>query len=554
MGFAVLLACCQAVVGAVQEFSSDDSSQCVHFHRPGKVLIYKKDTAVFPIGISVPSDLVAESIPRKVRVHAAFVGSSCGGEVSEYKFGPMEEDRYQDFYRRHRFAHTKRKGGWDAVRHAEILAMGTVPNFAGLDKAPHLAVPFVPKALLLKTEELLPYSKRLEAAYNATVEQLLDHTRRCLTAESMAARVLREMGLWPTQRPLRLLYITCGFGFSGAGDGWQGPVSIGIFLGLHALLRQWPGSRIVDAPAMEPDPSIWPEETVHRSNFWYLAKDSDPWIHEEDLRQRMYGYGFSYARRLSLKDLATQAERDAVPDSLFRHEFDGVIYGKVGPAQGCDPLPFFDVVRNAGYPAERVALIYGGDFGLETKRVAEHARYYSGYGIIFFREMIAPPEDFHWISAQVFPRACYADPGWNRFFQLWRKRLDCPACDDVDRNVRDELWDHLWPVSRGFSWQTGNGLEVLPPCWSGLLLLAFPMLKTSAEAELKDLCDFFNRQLHQAARHVTFGRCVLPRPRCKGSIAFRGAFGVQPSEVKTFVRSICRKLSRKCAVRGTVKQ
>ena len=25
----------------------------------------------------------------------------------------------------------------------------------------------------------------------------------------------------------------------------------------------------------------------------------------------------------------------------------------------------------------------------------------------------------------------------------------------------------------------GNGLEVLPPCWSGLLLLAFPMLKTS---------------------------------------------------------------------------
>ena len=41
------------------------------------------------------------------------------------------------------------------------------------------------------------------------------------------------------------------------------------------------------------------------------------------------------------------------------------------------------------------------------RRVADHARYYSGYGIIFFREMIAPPEDFHWISAQLFPRACY---------------------------------------------------------------------------------------------------------------------------------------------------
>ena len=40
-------------------------------------------------------------------------------------------------------------------------------------------------------------------------------------------------------------------------------------------------------------------------------------------------------------------------------------------------------------------------------RVAQHARIYSGYGITFFREMIAPPEDFHWISTRVFPRACY---------------------------------------------------------------------------------------------------------------------------------------------------
>ena len=34
--------------------------------RPGKVLIYKQDTAVYPIGISVPSDLIAASIPKKV--------------------------------------------------------------------------------------------------------------------------------------------------------------------------------------------------------------------------------------------------------------------------------------------------------------------------------------------------------------------------------------------------------------------------------------------------------------------------------------------------------
>ena len=36
---------------------------------------------------------------------------------------------------------------------------------------------------------------------------------------------------------------------------------------------------------------------------------------------------------------------------------------QVGPAQGCDPLPFFDVVQNAGYPAEvGIYPVNAGDF------------------------------------------------------------------------------------------------------------------------------------------------------------------------------------------------
>ncbi|CAJ1354057.1 unnamed protein product [Effrenium voratum] len=450
----------------------------------------------------------------------------------------MEEQRYQDFYRRHRFAATKRKGGWDATRHAEILAMGTVPTFAGLAEAPFLAVPFVPKARILRAEaQLLPYSKRLEAVYNATVHQLLDHTRRCLTAESMAARVLRAMGLWPTSRPLRLLYVTCGFGFTGIGDGWQGPVSIGIFLGLHALLRDIPGSRIVDAPAMDPNPEVWPE-TVPRSNFWYLARDSDPWIREEDLRYRMYGYGFSYARRLSAEELATQGERDGVPESLARHQFDGIIYGKVGPGQACDPLPFFDDVISAGYPFERVALIYGGDFGLETKQVAQHARIFSGHGLIFFREMMAPPAAFRWVPARVLPRACYADVRWKQFFQLWRQRLACWACRDVDLAVL-QLWEPLRALSEGVHWAGAH----LPPCWSGLVLLAVPVLADAMQAaslETRDLrCRFFRLQLRKASKRLSFaprrGRWRLR----VGAGAFREAFGVAPWEVAALVASAC---------------
>ncbi|CAE8583761.1 unnamed protein product, partial [Polarella glacialis] len=421
-------------------FARDDGRRCVHWHRPGKLLFYK-DTAVFPIGISVPADLVESSPPRKAAVLAPFVGSSRGGEVKEYRFGPFEEDKYHDFYRRHRFAETKCKGGWDALRHPEILALGTVPIFRGLAKSPPFVVPFVPKRAILEAEQkLLPYSSSMEAAYNATVNNLLSHTRQCLSAESMAARVLRSMGLWPSQRPLRILFATCGWGFTfnpdgrPGGDGWQGPVSIGLFLGLHSLLQRLPGSRIIDAPSMEPDDSYWPFENTSRSYLWYTARRQNtcPYA-EEDLRYRMYGFGFSYARRLPQEALATDAERERVPASLMRREFDGIIFGKVGPRQGCDPLPLFDkAVVEAGYPPQRVALIYGGDFGLGTGAIAKDARLRGSYGSVFFREMDANTQHFSWKPASVLPQACYMEKHWRSFFNLWSKRLRCWGCQGVD--------------------------------------------------------------------------------------------------------------------------
>ncbi|CAE7683071.1 CPK2, partial [Symbiodinium pilosum] len=297
---------------------------------------------------------------------------------------------------------------------------------------------------------------------------------------------------------------------------------------------------------MDPDPDYWPGETAPRSNFWYMADEPDSRLDEEALRVRMYGFGFSYAHRLPRETLATNAERDAVKESLFRHEFDGIIFGKVGPNQACDPLPFFDDVQAAGYPHERVALIYGGDFGLETSLVAQHARIYSGYGIVFFREMEAPADHFSWVPAQVYPRACYADPAWKQFFHLWHQRLECWGCPEIDKPVREQLWDWLLQKATGFPWVAGVNSVLLPPCWSGLILLAVPLLakhpadEPSGE-ELSQRCNFFYQQLHKAQSQVTFQRRAraLWRRRWRGAAAFREAFGVSTWEVKAFVDSTC---------------
>ena len=285
------------------------------------------------------------------------------------------------------------------------MAAGTVPIFHGLgdESQPPFAVPFIPRDLLLSAQEgLLPYTGEREAAYNETVRKLLSHTRRCLTAESMAARVLRTLGVWPTRRPLKLLYVTCGFGFlMGRGlDGWQGPVSIGLYLGLQSLLRGSNGSMIVDAPDMELDTTSWVGNAPgsRLSYFWALF-ERDPSSNYAEVglrRELMYGFGFSYARRLPRGREASRAERARVEEAIRQHEFDAIIYGKVGPAQGCDPPPFLDYAIEHGYPRSKVAFIYGGDFGLSSKHIVRHAYTLSPHGMLFFREIDPDPSRLSW--------------------------------------------------------------------------------------------------------------------------------------------------------------
>jgi hypothetical protein len=101
---------------------------------------------VHPIGLAVPLASVAGCVPKKRRDVAMAakvvdgprgrVGNSKEGGFAGYEFGPREEHAYRRSYQRSRFATTKRKSGWDCMRHHEILASGAVPWFEGLAHAP----------------------------------------------------------------------------------------------------------------------------------------------------------------------------------------------------------------------------------------------------------------------------------------------------------------------------------------------------------------------------------------------------------------------------------
>jgi len=51
-------------------------------------------------------------------------------------FGPADEAEYKRDYRKAMFGVTRKKAGWDCMRHYEILASGAVPLFLDIQSAP----------------------------------------------------------------------------------------------------------------------------------------------------------------------------------------------------------------------------------------------------------------------------------------------------------------------------------------------------------------------------------------------------------------------------------
>ena len=101
---------------------------------------------IFPLSIGIPSGRVVGCVPTKTQNLANGISLSDRPRQAKrnghkawgaaYEFGPQEEHAYNHAYQTARFALTRKKSGWDCMRHYEILAAGAVPLFSDLDSAP----------------------------------------------------------------------------------------------------------------------------------------------------------------------------------------------------------------------------------------------------------------------------------------------------------------------------------------------------------------------------------------------------------------------------------
>lgn len=264
---------------------------------------------IYPIGFSIPKKYIVDKIPEKKKL----LGHVIPNNLDTYVFHD-EASYYQD-YKDSCFAWTRKKDGWDCLRHYEILACGTIPIFHNLENCPMFIMDRLPKQLIMEANRELAKDM---SKYNFYAEKLLNHTRQHLTTEAMANYVLAAAG-HPNAK--RILYLSQ--------DVNRGADYMRDLI-LHGL-KEICGSRCHDYP---------------RIDFLY----SD---YPHDTRQ-LYGRGFTYSKHLDPTLHETKDEL-AVLEGIRDEVYDVIVYGSVHRDRR-----FWDVV-NMFYPPEKIILICGED-------------------------------------------------------------------------------------------------------------------------------------------------------------------------------------------------
>ena len=105
--------------------------------------LFEAIDGVFPIGFGVPNHLVRPiNLEQKNQLHQTHVQDTEFTSDTAYKFA--EEKDYYDDLARSLFGITMKKGGWDCMRHYEMLAAGTLVMFKNFDAKPPLCAPQCP--------------------------------------------------------------------------------------------------------------------------------------------------------------------------------------------------------------------------------------------------------------------------------------------------------------------------------------------------------------------------------------------------------------------------
>lgn len=93
------------------------------------------------------------------------VNHSIDSSYSKTYIYDNEED-YYEMYRSSKFAFTSKKGGWDTLRHYEIVACGSIPIFVDVETCPIMTIQDWPKKLLTEAKQYITLNFKVGTPQN----------------------------------------------------------------------------------------------------------------------------------------------------------------------------------------------------------------------------------------------------------------------------------------------------------------------------------------------------------------------------------------------------
>jgi len=174
---------------AKREIIREDYLACLESHGGvyfRRELVRQPTKTLRPITFGFPKEKATIQFPDKTKTFA--MDSTAGGEA-DYEFS--EENDYYQEYRNSYFGKTMRKGGWDCLRHYEIIFNRSIPFFHGIDEIPRNTMFNFPRELVKNGMKTLSSSGQVDVnAYRDIERQIFDYSMNHLTTEAIAKYVL----------------------------------------------------------------------------------------------------------------------------------------------------------------------------------------------------------------------------------------------------------------------------------------------------------------------------------------------------------------------------
>jgi hypothetical protein len=311
---------------------------------------------VHPFPYCIPDENIVDYNDIKYKKHI-IISDIIPGEKLTYRFGCDDEKEYNEHYQESLFAFTSKKGGWDCLRHYEILANGCLPIVKNLGQCPKDTLFTLPKKMIEEYSNLLlPYKKEYRPIYDEYICKILNHVRNNCSTSSSIQYFLEKMN--HIKNIKNVLLIRCDEGVNYTREFF--------WIGMKRYIQSILGVA-VEYPKID---------------YLYESYSGN--------KKLLHGFGFNYACKL-VDDY--NLGKEEIIDKINYGFWDLIVYGKVGPDElweGSIPnLPLWNQV-NQKYTKEQIVFLYGGDECIDltyNNKYSQHISYHGQFGHCFVREL-----------------------------------------------------------------------------------------------------------------------------------------------------------------------